>query len=66
MTTYQCGIIRSVEGRVLPNIGEIAVYWPNVDCTNFYSDTFDVESKRTIREGELWGGEYVFPEIIHY
>lgn len=32
-------LLRSVDGRQLPNLGEVAVYWPNVDCTSIYDTT---------------------------
>lgn len=32
-------LLRSVDGRQLPNLGEVAVYWPNVDCTNIFDTT---------------------------
>ena len=42
MATYQeQGIvwIRQVEGRVMPNSGELAVYWPYADVTDFVVDS---------------------------
>ena len=32
-------LLRSVDGRQLPNLGEVAVYWPNVDCSSIYDTT---------------------------
>ena len=32
-------LLRSVDGRQLPNLGEVAVYWPNVDCANVFDTT---------------------------
>ena len=53
-------IIKSVEGRVSPEQGQVSVYWPNIDCTNVYPDSFDTDSIKD----DLWGGEYISPEII--
>ena len=42
MATYQeQGIvwIRQVEGRAIPQPGELAVYWPYADVTDFVTDS---------------------------
>lgn len=56
-------LLRSVEGRQLPNLGEVAVYWPHQDYTDVF-DTTGFEFNDEARHGDRDGDEY--PELIEH
>lgn len=57
-------LLRSVDGRVLPNLGEVAIYWPNRDCTYIYDTT---GFSFTDEPDEIFTGEsYAYPELIEH
>ena len=57
-------LLRSVDGRQLPNLGEVAVYWPHQDYTDIFDTTgFSFDDEPSI-SGERDGDEY--PELIEH
>lgn len=56
-------LLRSVDGRQLPNLGEVAVYWPHQDYTDVF-DTTGFEFNDEARYGDRDGDEY--PELIEH
>jgi hypothetical protein len=56
-------LLRSVDGRQLPNLGEVAVYWPHQDYTDVF-DTTGFEFNDEASYGDRDGDEY--PELIEH
>ena len=56
-------LLRSVDGRQLPNLGEVSVYWPHHDYTDVF-DTTCFEFNDEARYGDRDGDE--FPELIEH
>ena len=57
-------LLRSVDGRQLPNLGEVAVYWPHQDYPDIFDTAgFSFDDEPSI-SGERDGDEY--PELIEH
>lgn len=57
-------LIRSADGKVKPNINEVAVYWPMSSLTDIYAeDGFDFGSPF---EPNNYGGCIEYPELIEF
>ncbi len=56
-------LLRNVEGRHLPGLGEVAVYWPTADFSNVF-DTSGFEF--TDEPNNRGDGEFEFPELIEH
>ncbi len=52
--------LRSVDGRQMPGLGEVAVYWPNVDCTNIYDTNGFEFTDAPVPESNT------FPELVEH
>lgn len=55
-------MIRDYDGKQLPKMGEIAVYWPLSDVTNMYvEDGFEFT-----HEPSKYGSDLEYPELIQF
>jgi hypothetical protein len=56
-------LLRSVDGRHLPGLGEVAVYWPTADFTNIFDSTGFAFTDEPNNRGD---GEFEYPELIQH
>ena len=56
-------LLRSVDGRHLPGLGEVAVYWPAADFTNIFDSAGFEFTDEPNNRGD---GEFEYPELIEH
>ena len=56
-------LLRNVEGRQLPGLGEVAVYWPTADFTSIFDSSGFEFTDEPINRGD---GEVEYPELIQH
>ena len=56
-------LLRSVDGRHLPGLGEVAVYWPAADFTNIFDSAGFEFTDEPNNRGD---GEFEYPELMEH